>query len=115
MNITDAIQILRKHSTSGASVLRITEGKVTEHELLDYVLNACDQFIAEREEYKRLLKAAVEDFAFVSDNFINTMDSFCSMYNHISGCVEGCPMNSSDDYGRCKWRYADEAEKLIES
>lgn len=55
MNISDAIQILRKHSTSGASVLRITKGKVTEYELLSYVLNACEQFIAEREEYKRLL------------------------------------------------------------
>ena len=57
MNITDAIQILRKHNTSGASVLRITKGKVTEHELLSYVLNACEQFIVEREGYKQLLKA----------------------------------------------------------
>lgn len=62
---------------------------------------------------KRLLKAAVEDFAFVSENFINNMDSFCSMYNHISGCAKGCPMSGSDDYGRCKWRYTDEALKLI--
>lgn len=64
-------------------------------------------------EYKRLLKAAVEDFAFVSENFINNMDSFCSMYNHISGCAKGCSMSGSDDYGRCKWRYADEALKLL--
>lgn len=72
--------------------------------------------IAEKyDEAERLLKAAVKDFAFVSENFINNMDSFCSMYNHISGCVEGCPMNSSDDYGRCKWRYANEVEKLIKS
>ena len=71
--------------------------------------------VAELCEAKQLLKAAVNDFAFVSDNFINNMDSFCSMYNHMAGCVEGCPMNSSDDYGRCKWRYTDEVEKLIES
>ena len=71
--------------------------------------------VAELCEAKQLLKAAVEDFAFVSENFINNMDSFCSMYNHISGCVEGCPMNSSDDYGRCQWRYVDEVEKLIKS
>ena len=68
------------------------------------------------ERYKeavKLLKAAVEDFAFVSENFINHMDSFCSMYNHMCGCVEGCPMSSFDDYGGCKWRYTDEALKLI--
>ena len=69
--------------------------------------------VAELCEAKRLLKAAVDDFAFVSENFINNMDSFCSMYNHISGCAKGCPMSGSDDYGRCKWRYADEALKLI--
>jgi len=67
----------------------------------------------ELKEAKRLLKLAVEDFFFVAENFINNMDSLCSMYNHISGCVKGCPMSSSDDYGRCKWRYADEALKLI--
>lgn len=69
--------------------------------------------VAELCEAKRLLKAAVEDFSFVSENFISNMDSFCSMYNHIAGCVEGCPMSSSDNYGRCKWRLADEALKLL--
>lgn len=71
------------------------------------------EWLTELKEAKRLLKAAVNDFAFVSENFINNMDSFCSMYNHISGCAKGCPMSGSDDYGRCKWRYADEALKLI--
>ena len=71
------------------------------------------QLTSQLVDAKRLLKLAVEDFAFVSENFINNMDSFCSMYNHISGCAKGCPMSGSDDYGRCKWRYADEALKLI--
>ena len=83
----------------------------------------CDRLIKEKggllkkseqiAEYKRLLKAAVDDFFFVSENFINNMDSSCSMFNHIAGCVKGCPMSSSDDYGSCKWRYTDEALKLI--
>ena len=71
------------------------------------------EWLRELQEAKRLLKVAVEDFSFVSENFINNMDSLCSMYNHIAGCVKGCPMSSSDDFGHCKWRYADEAEKLL--
>lgn len=64
-------------------------------------------------EAKKLLRTAVEDFSFVSEKFINSMDSSCSMFNHIAGCVKDCPMSSFDDYGRCKWRYTDEALKLI--
>lgn len=96
MNISDAIQILRKHNISGASVLRITEGKVTEHELLDYVLNACDQFIAEREEYKRLLKAAVNDINFYVDCFEACCDECCC-----------------DHDNHCHWKHEAEALKLI--
>ncbi len=87
------------------------------------LMRECDRLIKEKgellkkseqiTEYKRLLKAAVEDFFFVSEKFINSMDSSCSMFNHIAGCVKDCPMSSSDDYGRCKWRYTDEALKLI--
>lgn len=71
------------------------------------------ELMSELNEAKRLLKAAIEDFSFVSENFISNMDSFCSMYNHMAGCVKDCPMNSLDDYGRCKWRCTDEALKLI--
>lgn len=113
MTIEEAIKVLRQHNVKGASVLRITKGQALEKDLLVQVLDSCEQLISEKSEYKRLLKAAVEDFSFVSEKFINSMDSSCSMFNHIAGCVKGCPMSSSDDYGRCKWRYADEALALI--
>ena len=114
MNISDVIQILRKHNTSGTSVLRITEGKVTEHELLAYVLNACEQFIAEREEYKRLLKVAVEDFAKLDRE--NARNKNCMMPE--MDCAD-CPLSwdSVDDRVEpChRWRYANEALRLIEN
>ena len=53
-------------------------------------------------EYKRLLKAAVEDFD--------------TMHNHIWDCTDckSCPLNRGE-LGICgqMWRYADEAEKLL--
>jgi len=112
MNISDAIQILRKHNISGASVLRITEGKVTEHELLDYVLNACDQFIAEREEYKRLLKAAVEDMGVTVAEIYNggLICECCKWKSQIGECC--CPNDGGCDVAY-RWRYADEVKKLM--
>lgn len=115
MTLDEAIKVLRQHNEKGASVLRITRGQALEKDLLAQVLDSCEQLVSEKAEYKRLLKAAVEDFSFVSEKFINSMDSSCSMFNHIAGCVKDCPMSSSDDYGRCKWRYTDEALELIES
>ena len=112
MNISDAIQILRKHNISGASVLRITEGKVTEHELLDYVLNACDQFIAEREEYKRLLKAAVDDLNATVAKVYNSglLCECCKWKSQTGECC--CPGDGGCDTDY-RWRYADEAKKLL--
>ena len=101
MNISDAIQILRKHNISGASVLRITEGKVTEHELLEQILNVCDQFVAEREEYKRLLKLAVEDLNF------NTV---CLNFDTCKVCAKRYGISCEEKF---KWCYTDEALKLI--
>lgn len=113
MNINDAIQILRKHNISGASVLRITEGKVTEHELLDYVLNACDQFIAEREEYKRLLKAAVEDIheLLCDKKNLDGNGQSCNICSYIEWCP--CCKECTIREDLRNWRYADEALKLI--
>lgn len=106
MNISDAIQILRKHNISGASVLRMTEGKVTEHELLEQILNVCDQFVAEREGYKLLLKAAMEDLRLMRK---------CQCCKHqITGYADicyGCHFNTN----KWEWRYVDEVLKLIES
>ena len=107
MNTSDAIQILRKHNTSGASVLRITKGKVTEHELLACVLNACEQFIAEREGYKRLLKAAVEDVETLAKAF--TEDEPCGSFTL---CLE-CPLCIKEGCSCKEWRYKAEALKLI--
>lgn len=69
--------------------------------------------IAEKyDKAKRLLKVAVEDFS-VMEGSINNMNS---MFNHScsisNGCQE-CPMSGVDEYGRCKWRYSDEAKKFI--
>ena len=56
-------------------------------------------------EYKRLLKAAVNDMKDVADNGSCNHCIFNSMYAQGSCCMDGC----------YKWRYADEALKLIES
>lgn len=57
--------------------------------------------VAELVEAKRLLKAAVEDFS-VMDNHIYCCDGLC----------DDCPLSGERDH--ClKWRYADEAEKVI--
>ena len=56
-------------------------------------------------EYKRLLKAAVEDFNC-------DIDSICAICKH-NDLVDGCPYIES--YSECEynWRYTDEALKLI--
>ena len=58
-------------------------------------------------EYKRLLKAAVEDANAEAE-------SLCAFCKH-NDLVDGCPYIES--YSECeyKWRYTDEAIKLIES
>lgn len=90
MTIDEAMKILRQHNEKGASVLRITRGQALEKDLLEQVLDSCEQLISERAEYKRLLKAAVEDFS--------EMKPYLSEpYSHLCD----------------KWRYADEAFALI--
>lgn len=56
-------------------------------------------------EYKRLLKAAVEDFNC-------DIDSICAICKH-NDLVDGCPYIES--YSECEynWRYTDEALNLI--
>lgn len=60
-------------------------------------------------EYKRLLKAAVEDFETIESNL--EYDEHCVIKTHSIRCDE-CPL-SADTIYRCKWRYEAEALALI--
>ena len=75
MTIDEAIKILRQHNVTNMSVLRITRGQALEKDLLAQVLDSCEQLISEKAEYKRLLKAAVNEMAQLgeqcSDNAIH--------------------------------------------
>lgn len=110
--LDEAIKVLRQHNVTGASVLRITRGQALEKDLLAQVLDSCEQLISEKAEYKRLLKAAVEDIhdILTSQRKItnNTLCYKCSYYLNCT-CKEICET-------RCdlkQWRYTDEALKLI--
>ena len=63
------------------------------------------RFDDENKELKRLLKLAVEDFNC-------DIDSICAICKH-NDLVDGCPY--IEKYSECeyKWRYTDEALKLI--
>ena len=105
MTLDEAIRVLRQHNEKGASVLKITRGQALEKDLLAQVLDSCEQLISEKAEYKRLLKAAVEDFS--------------NMNYHIFDCdgmCDTCPIHGNRD--ECnkwcnKWVRANEALKLI--
>ena len=57
------------------------------------------EWLTELKEAKRLLRLAVEDFKVVMEN-----DDICSACNFTLGCCKG---------EMCKWRFTDEAEKLL--
>ena len=67
------------------------------------------EWLKELKEAKRLLKAAVEDFETIESNL--EYDKHCVIKTHSIRCDE-CPLSAETIY-RCKWRYADEAEKLL--
>lgn len=112
MTLDEAIKVLRQHNVKGASVSRITGGQALEKDLLAQVLDSCEQLISEKAEYKRLLKAAVEDFEKLDRE--NTKNKNCMMPE--MDCAD-CPL--SWDSVDCRvepchsWRYANEALKLI--
>lgn len=99
LTLDEAIEILRQHNKNGTSVLRITRGQALEKDLLAQILDSCEQLISEKAEYKRLLKAAVEDMS--EENFCVKV---CNRDNFA------CRVSDTCDF---KWRYADEALKLI--
>lgn len=114
MTLDEAIKILRQHNVKGTSVLRITRGQALEKDLLAQVLDSCEQLISEKAEYKRLLKAAVEDNKNVlTENF----GDICQFCKHGSNPTAQCckPHNGSGSWccENAEWRYADEALALI--
>lgn len=68
------------------------------------------EWLTELKEAKRLLKLALNDFETIESNL--EYDEHCVIKTHSIRCAE-CPL-SADTIYRCKWRYADEALKLIE-
>lgn len=69
------------------------------------------EWLTELKEAKRLLKLALNDFETIESNL--EYDEHCVIKTHSIRCDE-CPLSAETIY-RCKWRYADEALKLIES
>jgi hypothetical protein len=72
-----------------------------EKDLLEQVLNACEQLVTERTEFKQLLKSATN----VLNMFIPCDEDYCSE------CIKQRQNCDYDD--SFKWRYADEALKQI--
>lgn len=106
LTLDEAIKVLRQHNVKGASVLRITRGQALEKDLLAQVLDSCEQLISEKAEYKRLLKAAVEDFTAIAEVHAAATPILCPQYGKYMKAI---------DIRTRKWQYADEALKLIES
>lgn len=101
MTIDEAITILRQHNTTGASVMRITEGRALEQELLAQVLDRCEQNEAELKEAKRLLKLALRDLAEAEH---------CDLCKYEADDIASCQSRPANCF---VWRYADEALKLM--
>lgn len=105
MALDEAIKILREHNTRGASVQRITGGRFLEKDLLEQVLNACEQFVTERTEFKRLLKSAAK--------IINSFQP-CD-FEICSECINGPDGHMCNDYDYFEWIHKNTGEykKLI--
>ena len=93
-----------------------TPYKCEDSELQDNACRECAadhrqlaEWLTELKEAKRLLKLAVEDFETIESNL--EYDEHCVIKTHSIRCDE-CPLSAETIY-RCKWRYADEALKLI--
>lgn len=106
MTIDEAIKVFRQHNEKGTSVLRITKGQALEKDLLAQVLDSCEQLISERAEYKRLLKAAVEDFAVYGA--LKDLPSEQRVQN-----PDWRRFNRVFDVLDHQWRYTDKALKLM--
>lgn len=113
MTIDEAIKILRQHNITGVSVLRITNGRALEKDLLAQVLNACESLMTERTEYKRLLKAAVEDIVWLNEHTIDGEGGcLIETATDMETCL-ACPLNVNNSH-ICGWKHQVEALKFIE-
>lgn len=108
MALDEAIKVLRQHNATGASVLRITRGQALEKDLLAQVLDSCEQLISEKAEYKRLLKAAVDDIRYLI-NYAERNGKACDR------CKYGNEMYCyADDCNTdAKWQHEIEALALL--
>jgi len=95
--------------------LRLTVGMIKVEDLKS-ALTLLREYKAEnnemreqKEEYKRLLKAAVEDMRWVNEN-TQDADGSCIMRN-CEGCGD-CPLDINGDLW-CKWKHEADALKLI--
>jgi len=113
MKLDEAIKVLRQHNEKGASVLKITRGQALEKDLLAQVLDSCEQLISEKAEYKRLLKAAVEDIheLLCDKKNLDGNGQSCNICSYIEWCP--CCKECTIREDLRNWRYADEALKLI--
>ena len=95
-NMVDTIHLLEEDNAS----------------LLESLTNlqlAYNEQMIELKKAKRLLKLALNDFETIESNL--EYDEHCVIKTHSIRCDE-CPLSAETIY-RCKWRYADEALKLI--
>ena len=90
--------------------------KVEDSELQDNACRECAadhrqlaEWLTELKEAKRLLKLALNDFETIESNL--EYDEHCVIKTHSIRCDE-CPLSAETIY-HCKWRYADEALKLL--
>ena len=59
-DITDAIELLRKHNTTGASVIRLSNGKITERDLINKILDSYELLVDKFNTCEKLLKSSNE-------------------------------------------------------
>lgn len=77
-------------------------------------LNDCgveiEMLLNELREAKRLLRLAVEDFKAVNSNMLT-----CRYCKHYDAGIDDCGLSDDDSACEdiCGWRYADEAQKLL--
>lgn len=68
-------------------------------------------------EYKRLLKAAVEDLRYLESHTVDEEGGCMISEKGVKINCQDCPLNNNNTVleSKCKWNYEDEALKLIES
>lgn len=99
MTFQEALEIMKKHNETGASVLNLTNNRYYENQVLRVLLQGCEQLIQNNEQCKDVLKKAVDDIA--------TLGSFGSV-------IAGNHANTIIDLRTHRWRFEDLAKPLLE-